>query len=342
LIELWSEGFVEPIVPPPRPWHILAQQLMALAMQEGGIERTEWLRCIRGVQAFGNMSSEQVDGLVQHMLDAGILWDDEGLLWLGKEGEETFGRKNFMELFSVFTSPPLFAVLHGRQELGYVDETSFLGKQDGPQILLLGGRAWLVNYVDWQRKRAYVEATELKGRSRWKGQGTGLGYRLSQSILRVLTDSEDRESWSSRAKDQISATRTEFPWLERDSTVALVGTDGRLTWWNFAGIRANATLANEFAQLTTCRVDHDSFSLTFESSVQLTDIQRALNELRQKPVGNLRPSVDDQAIEGLKFSECLPLTLAREMLEVRLLDSEAIHSVFALKLSCTRPTEDLG
>lgn len=342
LIELWSEGFVEPIVPPPRPWHILAQQLMALAMQEGGIERTEWLRCIRGVQAFGNMSSEQVDGLVQHMLDAGILWDDEGLLWLGKEGEETFGRKNFMELFSVFTSPPLFAVLHGRQELGYVDETSFLGKQDGPRILLLGGRAWLVNYVDWQRKRAYVEATELKGRSRWKGQGTGLGYRLSQSILRVLTDSEDRESWSSRAKDQISATRTEFPWLERDSTVALVGTDGRLTWWNFAGIRANATLANEFAQLTTCRVDHDSFSLTFESSVQLTDIQRALNELRQKPVGNLRPSVDDQAIEGLKFSECLPLTLAREMLEVRLLDSEAIHSVFALKLRCTRPTEDLG
>ena len=247
-----------------------------------------------------------------------------------------------MELFSVFTSPPLFSVLHGRQELGYVDEMSFLSKQDGPRILLLGGRAWLVNYVDWQRKRAYVEATELKGRSRWKGQGTGLGYRLSQSILRVLTDSEDRVFWSSRAKDQINATRTEYPRLERDSTVALVGMDGRLTWWNFAGIRANATLANEFAELTTCRVDHDSFSLTFDSSVQLTDIQRALNELRQKPAGNLRPSVDDEAIDGLKFSECLPLTLVRELLEVRMLDFEAIQSVVALKLRCTSPAEGVG
>ena len=334
LIDLWLEGYVEPIVPPPQPWHILAQQLMALALQEGGIGKTEWFRWVQGVQAFGLMSPNQVEGLVQHMLDAGILWDDEGLLWLGKEGEETFGRKNFMELFSVFTSPPLFVVLHGRQELGYVDESSFLAKQEGPRILLLGGRAWLVNYIDWQRKRAYVEATELKGKSRWKGQGVGPGYKLSQSILRVLTGTEEQSFWSSRARDQIGAARTEFPGLEQGSTVVLAGSDGRLSWWNFAGVRANATLANELAQLTANAVDHDSFSLTFEASVQFADVQHGLKALQQKAAGMMRPSIDEQAIEGLKFSECLPMTVAREMLESRSLDPEPIRDVLALKLRC--------
>jgi len=68
------------------------------------------------------------------MLEHEILWEEAGILWLGREGESTYGRRNFLELFSVFTSPPLFSVLHGRQELGYVDELTFLQKQDGPRF----------------------------------------------------------------------------------------------------------------------------------------------------------------------------------------------------------------
>src|SRR5205823_6561475 len=39
LIDLWAEGSIEAIVPPPLPYHILAQQMMALALQEQGIGR---------------------------------------------------------------------------------------------------------------------------------------------------------------------------------------------------------------------------------------------------------------------------------------------------------------
>ncbi len=60
------------------------------------------------------------------VLAAGILSEEEGILWLGHKGEEKFGRKSFLELFSVFTSPPLFLVRHGRRELVFVDETTFL------------------------------------------------------------------------------------------------------------------------------------------------------------------------------------------------------------------------
>ena len=167
LIDLWSQGYIEPIVPPPLPYHILSQQLMALALQESGIGKADWFSWVQGVQGFAQISKASREQLIEWMLGKEVLWEDAGILWFGREGETTFGQRNFMELFSVFMSPPLFSVLHGRQELGYVDETTFLGKQDGPRVLLLGGRSWLVNHIDWQRRFAFVEATDQKGRSRW-------------------------------------------------------------------------------------------------------------------------------------------------------------------------------
>ncbi|MCP4884997.1 MAG: DEAD/DEAH box helicase, partial [Planctomycetaceae bacterium] len=164
LIELWDNGFVEPIEPPPVPYHVVAQQLMALVLQESGIEQSKWFGWVKGVPEFSSLPSKEIDSLVAHMLGREILWEDAGILAMGTEAEDTYGRRNFMELLSVFMSAPLFVVLQGRQEIGYVDEMTFLGKQEGgPKILLLGGRAWKVNHIDWQRRKAYVEPTDGRG-----------------------------------------------------------------------------------------------------------------------------------------------------------------------------------
>ena len=106
LIELWASGYVEPMEPPSEPYHILAQQLMALALQERGIGRRDWPRWVRNVPAFSQMASDKIDTLVSWMLDQEILWEEAGILWFGRRGEETYGRRNFLELLSVFTSPP--------------------------------------------------------------------------------------------------------------------------------------------------------------------------------------------------------------------------------------------
>ena len=112
------------------------------------------------------------------MIAKEVLWDEAGVLWLGREGQDAYGRKNFLDLISVFTAPPLFTVLHGRRELGFVDESTFLARrEDGPPVLLLAGRAWRVAHLDWKRRRAHVEPAEDVGRSRWRGEGQFLGAR---------------------------------------------------------------------------------------------------------------------------------------------------------------------
>lgn len=80
LIDLWAEGYVEPIVPPPEPYHVLAQQLMALVLQERGIGRHTWLEWVRRVPAFAQMAPERVREVVAWMLQEGILWEEEGTI----------------------------------------------------------------------------------------------------------------------------------------------------------------------------------------------------------------------------------------------------------------------
>jgi ATP-dependent helicase Lhr and Lhr-like helicase len=322
LIDLWSAGYIEDVVPPPLPYHILAQQLMALTLQEKGIGRAEIWEWIGSVAAFRAMRPDRREQVVQWMLDQEILWCGDGIIGFGQKGEEAYGRKNFLELFSVFLSPPLFCIRHGRNELGFVDESTFFGKNDGPRNLLLGGRAWLVNHIDWKRRIAYVEATNAKGQSRWKGWTRGLDYPLCQSIKRVLSSRDGSERWSRRATDQIEEIRDEFAWLEPGSSVILMDRK-EVEWWTFGGTRANATLARALAEATHSRVEHDAFSLTFESGLSLDEIQSAVKEIRLKDIASLRPSIDEEAIKGLKFSACLPDHLSIEMLEQRLADTDS-------------------
>jgi ATP-dependent Lhr-like helicase len=323
LIDLWAEGYIEAIVPPVLPYHILAQQIMALALQEQGIGRSDLWKWLAGVPAFREMQRERRDEVLQGMIDHDILWSDQGILSFGQKGEEAYGRKHFLELFSVFLSPPLFSVLHGRQELGFVDELTFLGKHDGPRILLLGGRAWLVDHIDWKRRLAYVESSDAKGQSRWKGWTRGLDYPLCQAIKKVLIARAGSERWSRRATEQMEEIRHEFGWLESGSTVVLAGRSGEVEWWTFGGTRVNATLARALSGATRSRVEHSGFSLTFESRLSLDAIQQAVKEVRSQDVASFRPLIDQDAIEGLKFSECLPDHLAIEMLEQRLSDTES-------------------
>jgi ATP-dependent Lhr-like helicase len=329
LIELWSEGYVEPILPPPEPYHILAQQLLALLLQERGLGRSDWAAWLGRVPAFTAMSADHVTQVVDWMLGEGILYDEAGLLWLGHKGEEEFGRKNFLELFSVFTSPPLFVVRHGRQELGFVDETTFLSRQEGSRVLLLGGRAWRVTHLDWGRRVAHVEATEDAGRSRWRGAGATLGFRLCQAMRCLLAGRALSPRWSQRARSRLTELREEHGWVQAEGPSLRSRPPAGAEWWTFAGTRANATLASELSRTCGGNIDHEACSITIGGTEGFAAIERAVRELSTRDPASMTPSVEESALEGLKFSQCLPRGLALATLASRLRDDQAIRAVLA-------------
>jgi ATP-dependent Lhr-like helicase len=329
LIELWSGGYVEPVLPPPDPYHILAQQLMALLLQERGVGRRDWPGWLERVPAFARMPAGRTDEVVGWMLAEGILFEEEGMLWFGRKGEEEFGRKNFLELFSVFTSPPLFVVRHGRQELGLVDQTTFLSRREGARVLLLGGRAWRVTHLDWGRRVAHVEATEETGRSRWRGTGPTLGFPLCQAIRLLLAGEGSSPRWSRRAQGRLAELREEHPFVHLEGPTLLSRPSSGAEWWTFAGTRANAALAGELSMLCGGRVDHDALAITVEGAETLTATEGAVRKLGSRDPSSVAPAVDEAALQGLKFSQCLPKELALATLASRLRDVASVRAVLS-------------
>ena len=140
---------MEPVVPPKRPLHLFAQQLMALALQEQGIGIQDWRRWIGRLPIFADVSQSELTSVIEHLLERTILFSDGIRLSFGDEGHSLYGRRHFIELVSVFTSPPLFTVLNGRKELGTIHQVAFLKhRAEEPTILSLGGRNWVVSSID--------------------------------------------------------------------------------------------------------------------------------------------------------------------------------------------------
>jgi ATP-dependent helicase Lhr and Lhr-like helicase len=135
--------------------------------------------------------------------------------------------------------------LHPGQELGSVDEATFLlqGEAEKQIVLLLRGRSWWVVHIDWSKRDAWVEPIELPGRSLWLGGGVPLSFALCQAQKRVLLGEASYDRLTRRARQQIEELRGRFPWLEPDATTLEKVPGGRARWWTFGGLRANATLA---------------------------------------------------------------------------------------------------
>ena len=178
----------------------------------------------------------------------------------------------------------------------------------------MGGRAWRVTHIDWQRRVAFVEATEDKGRSRWKGDAQPLSYSVTQSIKALLASDERKAAWSGRAARGIERLRSGSPWVQLERTTLVQSSDNTLKWWTFGGYRANLTLVSKLAELARSPVRVDNFALRFDAEIRLEDAEGAIRELRNVDPETLRPSIDESGLIGLKFSACLPVELATQML----------------------------
>jgi ATP-dependent Lhr-like helicase len=322
LLDLWRNGYVEPVHAPPKPFHILAQQLLALVLQERGIGQQAWFEWVSDVSAYANMVPSRIEEVVQYLLVSGILLSDNGILSFGPEGEAEYGRKNFLDLLSVFTSPPLFRVLNGQKELGYVHESTFFKRQDVPVILVLAGRSWKTNHLDWKRRIAHVEPTDERGRSRWLGEGQFLSFRICQAIRHILATDSTEPFWSQRATTKFEEVRTDYPWVSLDKTTLLQQPSGEVQWWTFGGGVANTLLSGHLVPGQNAKVDNLCFR--FPTSMKLAEAE-ALIDTRLAEEIRLTP--DEAAVENLKFSECLPSRVAGEVFAARFNDPEAISTI---------------
>lgn len=321
LLHLWSEGYVEPVVPPSSPRHIVAQQFLALALQEHRFGDHLWEQWWGGLGMFGKDAGDILRGLVE----SGHLDANEGLLSVGPTAEARFGRRHFMDLVAVFTAAPEFTVLHGRKELGSVDPLVLTRKQEGPRIVVLAGRSFQVTHIDWKRRRCYVEATEARAVMRWKSDPAPMSFELCQAERRVLLGHDPLVTLSKRAVDGLSGLR-----LERSHTVSEGGlvvqrSGDDEVWWTYAGSRANATLQAALPAVIDPKQRIENHQLRLTGN----DPRLRLTESATAELSGVEVEVSPAALDGLKFSDVLPRELALATLAQRSTDLAGARATLA-------------
>lgn len=326
LATLWREGRVEPVAAPTRPAHLFAQQVMALALQEGGITRpgiSEWLAEMVEVVAPAERAA-----IIEHMLALGILAEDQGVLGLGPRGEKEFGRRHFADLVAAFSEPILLLVHHGVSSLGAIHPASLaVGERGGPVVISLGGRSWKVVEVDWRRRSVSVVPADVVGRSRWLGSGRALPEAVCRMAERIVAGEMPGCRVSRRAASALATVRERLGFVDGETLPLVADGDGRVAIWGFAGGAASASVAGALAARSIRVVGFDDFSVTIRGD----DLAHIAAEVASIDAFRACPPLPDDLTAALKFGLCVPGSLLAEVLADRTGDIEAVRRLTSRK-----------
>lgn len=330
LIELAREGWVERVTKQERCWPVLVHQLLALTLQFGAISTERCWEQLSRVPDFRSITRAEFDETIEHMKVEDFLFESGGLLSMGQKAERMFGKKNFLELYAVFSSPVLYRVqTQARRDLGSLEQNFVDRLVEQMSSFLLGGRAWTVDRVVHEDRIVLVREAPRGVKPSWGGFIPQLlSFELCQRMKRVLTDDVrypyvDEVGWK-----YLAAKREDLGELLRRPGRAVQIDEAVGRWWTFAGGRVNHTLKYGFEVVEGWKVVADNFQLRIEGDGVTHESLRAAIERMGTSEFWTAPEMRRAVLSRLpgyrlsKFQDCLPERFALEVIANYLLDVE--------------------
>lgn len=321
---LADRDWVEDVRPAENAVHILAHQIMALGLQEGGVSRHKILEWVQEAYPFNGIDEDELRTLLDTMLSRQILYEADGLLSLGAKGEQLYGRKHFFELYAVFSSPPVFRVMQGRDEVGHIQARFVQGhdEQKGPLCFRLGGRAWQVVQIDWQRAVMIVRPGDAGQVPNWLGPPGVLSYEICQAIRETLaSDDSPGATLTPSAAAELRVVRDGYAELLALAAAPLESTSEGVVWHTFAGGAINRVLAAGLEHATKKRWVSGNLSLrSKEAGLAETNIALAqLATMTWEPLVFAKARSMARGVVS-KFQPCLPAEAEDRLLAEKFLD----------------------
>lgn len=328
LIELAREGWVEPVPEQVRCWPVLVHQLLALTLQWGAISPERCWEQLARVPDFSGVERGELDAVVEHMKREDFLFESGGLLSMGQRAERVFGRRNFLELYAVFSSPVLFRVeTSAGRELGSLEQAFVDRLVEQMSSFLLAGRAWAVDRVNHEDRVVIVRDAPAGTKPSWGGYlPSMLGLEVCQKVRAFLTDTAALPYAAESVAAHLEARRLDLGDLLRRSGRALQVEPGAARWWTFAGGRINHTLKYGLEIREGWKVVADNFMLRVEGDGLGHETLGAAIGSMTEPGFWTEPAFRRALLGRLpnyrlsKFQDCLPERFALENIERHLLD----------------------
>lgn len=335
IVELAKAGWVENIEVNDRCWPVLIHQLLAMSLATNGITVEDAWQHLSRIPDFRGINREEFDRLVSWMIQDGSMVLSSGLLSIGPKTERRFGRRNFMELFAVFSTPKTYTVMTlAGQPVGSLSQDFVDRLVCDVSSFLLGGRGWAVMQINHDDRSVAVIPSPMGRQPTWGGfLPQFLGKELCQQILRVTTSND---TYAYLEPESLGVLQEQRETLGRFLHPTRGGFDGdatELRWWTFAGGRINSTLRYALAALEpTWTVIPDNYAVKVrgasDSGAWLAETIDRLSEddfwSDDTLLTTIRSSLPNYRLT--KFQPLMPDWVERETVAKHLLDVDGARA----------------
>lgn len=335
IVELARGGWVEPVERQERCWPVLVHQLFALTLQFGAISTERCWQLLSRIPDFTGIARGEFDVLIDGMVADGHLFQAGGLLSFGERAERAFGRRNFSELYAVFSSPVLYRVRTaaggdlGSLEQGFVDRLA-----EGMTSFLLAGRAWVVEAIRHADKTIVVREAPKGRKPTWGGfVPQYLGYTLCRRMRALLVTTDPLVYADGAASAAIEGYRADLGDALRRVDMPAISDEAGTTLWTFAGGRVNTTLRLALQTCWGLRVSADNLAIRFvHSEASVEAVLLAFKAMADDEWWR-RSDTLEHMLAGLpnyrlsKFQDVLPPRYAAEAVQRHVLDIDTTITV---------------
>jgi ATP-dependent Lhr-like helicase len=267
------------------PMSVLANQLVAMTLTEGRVDKDRAFSTVKKAYPFRNLRRADFEDTLRLLAELHVLWNDEAIF-----RKKTTGMKHFFDNISMIPDEKTYRIrdVSSRSIIGTLDESFVATYAEPYATFVTRGRTWRV--VEVGEDEVIVEQIrELAATPSWVGEEIPVPYEVAQEVgaMRRLV-ALDMYPGDENSKKELSdwiKSQGEHP-LPTDKLVTIEQGDGVIVMGCCFGSKVNETLAKLVAGLLTARfgesfgVQTDAYSIVFETprAVRAADVVKVLRE----------------------------------------------------------------
>ncbi len=299
---------------------IYLHQILSIIFQKIEVKVPDLYYFLNDTYVFRDISKDTYKELIKHLYDTKILDLIDSKLSLGYEFEKIFGKRNFLNFYSVFSTSTTFKIKHGRVEIGELDFLYTFGLKEKEKFIL-GGKYWQIEQIDYNKMTIYVrETSKTEQIPRWNSGGDSESYLIWREIYNILLEDYEKNLFDKFNEDfklylnKLIEYTKEFN-LDKNIIPVSYRYDKNniqvISIYTFAGCKVNHLLTYLILDLFEVNnIYEDNYRIKITSKHDIVeDIIKFFNDLNEDNINEeMEIFLDDVEIKRFqtKFSPYLP------------------------------------
>ena len=276
------------------PLSVLANQLVAMTLTEGRVDKQLAFETVKRAYPFRNLLRKDFDDVLRLLAELHILWDDESVF-----RKKTTGMMHFFDNISMIPDEKTYRIrdVSSRAIIGTLDESFVATYAEPYSTFVARGRTWRV--VEVGEDEVMVEQIkELAATPSWVGEEIPVPFEVAMEVgaIRRLQAMDIYPADQDTKEELLKWIRSqgERP-LPTDKLVTVEQGDGVIVLNCCFGSRVNETISKLVAGLLTAKsgesvgVQSDVYSIVLETprNIRAGDVVKILRETDASSLGPL-------------------------------------------------------